>query len=233
MKYLIIIPAYNEEKNIYRVVRSIKDYSEKFDIVVINDGSNDDTYQEAKRAGAKVLNLSYNLGIGGAVQTGFLYAYLHNYDAAVQIDGDGQHEIRDLYRLLQGLQKNEGDIIIGSRFVDKTDYNPGVMRRLGIRYFSWIVSLFCRRTYYDPTSGYRLVNRKGIELFKNYYPHDYPEVETIVFAIRNSLTVKEIKVNMQKRKGGCSSITPLRSLYYLVKVTLALIFQPIVKEVLQ
>jgi hypothetical protein len=233
MKCLIIIPAYNEDKNIYRVVRSVKDRSEKFDIVVINDGSNDKTYQEAKRAGAKVLDLSENLGIGGAVQTGFLYAYLHNYDAAVQIDGDGQHDFKDLYRLIEAMEKNEGDMIIGSRFVERAYYKPSAIRGMGIRYFSWMVSLLCRRPYYDTTSGYRLVNRKCLALFRNYYPQDYPEVETIVFAVKNGLVVKEVKVNMQSRQGGCSSITPLRSIYYVLKVTLALIFQPTAHEVLQ
>lgn len=233
MKCLIIIPAFNEGKNIYSLVKSIKSSGTEFDIVVVNDGSSDDTYAEAKRAGAKVLNLSDNLGIGGAVQTGYLYAYCNNYDAAVQIDGDGQHNFRDLHKLIDALGKHEGDMIIGSRFIENSDYKPGVMRQLGIRYFSWLASFLCKGPYYDTTSGYRLVNRKGIELFKSYYPQDYPEVETIVYAARNGLRVKEIKVDMLQRQGGRSSITPLRSVYYMVKVTLALIFQPSGKEVLQ
>lgn len=226
MRYLAIIPAYNEGKNIYNVVKSIKLSSCNCDIIVINDCSSDNTYIQAKMAGAKVLNLSSNLGIGGAVQTGYLYAYEHNYDAVVQIDGDGQHNPEDLHKLIEIIKNEQADMVIGSRFVDKPDYNPGTFRKMGIHYFSKLVSYLCRKDYYDTTSGYRMVNRKGIELFADYYPQDYPEVETIVYAARNGLRIKEIKVNMKKRQGGRSSITPIRSLYYMIKVTCALILQP-------
>ncbi|WP_027625717.1 glycosyltransferase family 2 protein [Clostridium lundense] len=232
MKYLAIIPAYNEEKNIYKVVREIKDSNfEKgsnveFDVVVINDGSNDNTELEAKRAGAKVLNLGINLGIGGAVQTGYLYALYNGYDAAVQIDGDGQHSSKDLGRLANELNDSDVDMVIGSRFICKSNYKPSVCRKLGIRYFSKLVSFLCKSSYYDTTSGYRMVNKRGISLFANYYPQDYPEVETIVYAVKNGLNVKEISVNMNKRQGGKSSITPMKSAYYMIKVTLASVIQP-------
>lgn len=233
MKCLAIIPAYNEEKNIYKVVRTIKDSNLGFDVVVVNDGSKDNTELEAKRAGAKVLNLSSNLGIGGAVQTGYLYALYNNYDAAVQIDGDGQHSSKDLGRLFKELNGSNVDMIIGSRFICKSNYKPSVWRKLGIRYFSKLVSILCKNSYYDTTSGYRMVNKRGISLFANYYPQDYPEVETIVYAVKNGLNVKEISVNMNKRQGGKSSITPIKSMYYMVKVTLASLIQPGKKEVVQ
>lgn len=233
MKYLAIIPAYNEEKNIYKVVSSIKKSSLKVDVVVVNDGSKDNTESEAKRAGAKVLSLSSNLGIGGAVQTGYLYALYNDYDAAVQIDGDGQHSPKDLERLADELNSSEADMVIGSRFICKSIYKPNVFRKIGIKYFSMLVSFLCRSSYYDTTSGYRMVNRKGISLFANYYPQDYPEVETIVYAVKNGLKVKEISVDMNKRQGGKSSITPIKSIYYMLKVTLASLILPDRKWVLQ
>ncbi|WP_315116229.1 glycosyltransferase family 2 protein [uncultured Clostridium sp.] len=239
MKCLVIIPAYNEEKNIYKVVKAIKDSDfEKddnleFDIVVVNDGSKDNTELEAKKAGAKVLNLSSNLGIGGAVQTGYLYALYNGYDAAVQIDGDGQHSSKDLGRLVKELNESNADMVIGSRFICKSNYKPSVCRKIGIKYFSKLVSFLCKSSYYDTTSGYRMVNKRGISLFANYYPQDYPEVETIVYAVKNGLNVKEIDVNMNKRQGGKSSITPIKSVYYMVKVTIASLIQPSKKGVLQ
>lgn len=233
MKCLAIIPAYNEEKNIYKVVRNIKDSNLEVDVVVVNDGSKDNTELEAKRAGAKVLNLSSNLGIGGAVQTGYLYALYNDYDAAVQIDGDGQHSPKDLKRLAKELTNSKVDMVIGSRFISKSNYKPSICRKLGIRYFSTLVSFLCKRSYYDTTSGYRMVNKKGINLFANYYPQDYPEVETIVYAVKNGLNVKEISVNMNQRQGGKSSITPIKSMYYMIKVTLASLIQPDKKEVVQ
>lgn len=233
MKYLAIIPAYNEEKNIYKVVKAIKDSNLEFDIVVVNDGSTDNTELEAKKSGAKVLNLSSNLGIGGAVQTGYLYALYNGYDAAVQIDGDGQHSSKDLGRLAKELNESNADMVIGSRFICKSNYKPSVCRNLGIRFFSKLVSFLCKSSYYDTTSGYRIVNKRGIRLFANYYPQDYPEVETIVYAAKNGLKVKEISANMNKRQGGKSSITPIKSMYYMIKVTLASLILPSTKEVLQ
>lgn len=220
MKCLIIVPAFNEEKNIYNVVTSIRN-NIFADVLVINDCSKDKTYLEARRAGAEVINLSENLGIGGAVQTGYIYALHKDYDAAVQIDGDGQHDPKDLEKLIKQIEENKFDIVIGSRFIEKTNYIPSIFRTIGIRYFSKLVSILCRSNYYDTTSGYRLVNKKGIELFAKYYPQDYPEVETIVYACKNGLKVKEIGVNMRQRYEGKSSITPIKSIYYMIKVTLS------------
>ena len=221
MKCLIIVPAYNEEKNIYKVVKDIKYFNPNVDIVVVNDGSTDDTYFEAKRAGAKVIDLKYNLGIGGAVQTGYIYALNKDYDLSVQIDGDGHHDPRDLEKLIENMKNDKCDMIIGSRFIEKTDYKPSIFRNAGIKYFSKLVSLLCGRAYYDTTSGYRMVGKKGIRLFAEYYPVDYPEVETIVYACKHGLQVKEVGVNMQARCQGKSSITPLKSVYYMIKVTIS------------
>lgn len=226
MKVLVVVPAYNEEKSICRVVRSIKSSCPEVDVVVINDGSTDNTYLEAIRGRALVVNLIQNLGIGGAVQTGFLYARKNHYDIAVQIDGDGQHDPHDMTKMIEIIQKNKADMVIGSRFVKSTEYKPPGMRRAGILFFSKLVSVLCRKKYYDTTSGYRAVNRKGLELFTRYYPKDYPEVETIVFAFNRGLRIAEIPVNMQKRQEGKSSITPLKSVYYMLKVTCLLLLQP-------
>lgn len=221
MKCLIIVPAYNEEKNIYKVITSIKRNNIFADIIVVNDGSKDNTYIEAKKAGAEVINLSENLGIGGAVQTGYIYALNKNYDLAVQIDGDGQHDSKEIVKLIEQMKDGGFDMIIGSRFVEKTNYIPSIFRAIGIRYFSKLVSMLCRNNYYDTTSGYRLINQKGIRLFTRYYPKDYPEVETIVYACKNGLKVKEIGVNMRQRQEGKSSITPVKSIYYMIKVTIS------------
>lgn len=221
MKTLIIVPAYNEEKSIYNVVTSIKFNIPWADVVVINDGSKDNTYLEAKKAGAKVINLIENLGIGGAVQSGYIYALKKEYDIAVQVDGDGQHNPADLNLLLREIEKGNTDMVIGSRFVEETGYKASAFRNIGIKYFSNLVSKLCGKSYYDTTSGYRLVNKKGIELFSSYYPKDYPEVETIVYACKKGLNVKEVKVNMNERESGKSSITPIRAIYYMAKVTMS------------
>lgn len=225
MKIMVVIPAYNEEKNIYNVVRSVKNCGLNVDVIVVNDGSKDNTSSEAKRAGAKVIDLPQNVGIGGAVQTGYIYALYNNYDIVVQIDGDGQHDPKDLTKLIAVLEKNEADMVIGSRFVDKTDYKSSTARKIGIKYFSKVVSALIGKDIFDTTSGYRAVNRNVIELFSKYYPADYPEVETIVYASKRRIKIKEVSVDMQKRQGGRSSITPIKAVYYMIKVTLAVVLQ--------
>jgi glycosyltransferase involved in cell wall biosynthesis len=226
MKIMVAIPAYNEEKNIFRVVQAVKCHYPEVDVVVINDGSRDNTGLEAQRSGAFVINLPQNLGIGGAVQTGYIYASRKDYDAVIQIDGDGQHNPKDLSLMIDAIEKDEVDMVIGSRFIKKTDYESSSMRMLGINFFSRFVSLVCKRDFYDTTSGYRAVNKKVIELFSRYYPRDYPEVETIVYALKRGVRIKEISVDMDKRQGGKSSITPLKSVYYMIKVTCAILLQP-------
>lgn len=226
MKIMVAIPACNEEKNIFGVVKAVKYHHPEADVVVINDGSRDDTELEAQRAGAFVINLPQNLGIGGAVQTGYIYASRMEYDVVIQIDGDGQHNPKDLSRLIDAIEKDEADIVIGSRFVEKTGYESSRMKSLGINFFSRFVSHVCRRDFFDTTSGYRAVNKKVIKLFSRYYPRDYPEVETIVYASKRGVRIKEISVDMEKRQGGKSSITPLKSIYYMIKVTCAILLQP-------
>ncbi|WP_291651167.1 glycosyltransferase family 2 protein [Clostridium sp.] len=223
MKILVIVPAYNEEKSIYNVVSSVKLNIPFADVLVVNDGSTDNTYSEAIRAGAKIINLTNNLGIGGAVQSGYIYAYIKGYNIAVQLDGDGQHNPRDLKNLINEIEEGNADIVIGSRFVERTEYKPSFFRNVGIKYFSKLVSILCGKSYYDTTSGYRIVNRKVIKLFLNYYPKDYPEVETIVYACKKGLNIKEVKVEMNDREAGKSSITPIRAMYYMIKVTLSTI----------
>lgn len=225
MKIMVVIPAYNEEKNIYNVVQSVKNNGLNVDVIVINDGSKDNTSFEAKKAGARVIELPQNVGIGGAVQTGYIYALYNNYDVVVQIDGDGQHNPKDLVKLIDTLEKGEADMVIGSRFVDKTDYKSSAARKIGIKYFSRIVSALIGKDIFDTTSGYRAVNRNVIELFSKYYPADYPEVETIVYASKRGVKIKEVSVDMQERQGGNSSITPIKAVYYMIKVTLAIVLQ--------
>lgn len=226
MKVMVAIPAYNEEKNIFRVVNSVRYNNPEVDVVVINDGSTDLTEVEAQRAGAFVINLPQNLGIGGAVQTGYIYASRKGYDVVIQVDGDGQHDPKDLSRLIESIEKDEADMVIGSRFAEKTGYVSSKMRWVGINFFSKLVSFVCRRNYFDTTSGYRAVNKKVINIFAGYYPRDYPEVETIVYASKRGVRIKEISVDMKKRQGGKSSITPLKSIYYMIKVTCAILLQP-------
>ncbi len=223
MKTLVIIPAYNEEATIYNVVSNVKQCSLEVDVLVINDGSKDRTSEKALLAGAKVINLSQNVGIGGAVQTGYLYALYNNYDIAVQIDGDGQHNPKYLSKLIQPLLENTADMTIGSRFLEETGYSPSFFRNIGIKYFSRLVSSIIHKPILDTTSGFRAVNRKTIELFANYYPSDYPEVETIVYGSSKGVRVNEVPVSMNYRQGGKSSITPIKSIYYMIKVTLSVV----------
>lgn len=224
MKALVIIPAYNEEKSIGQVIHSIKRWHPDIDIVVVNDGSKDETARVARETGlAHVLDLPVNLGIGGAVQTGYLFAYRNNYDIAVQIDADGQHDPADLEKIIQVVESGEAECCVGSRFVEKTEYKPSFLRGFGINFFSNMIRMTVGKRITDPTSGFRAVNRQVIEVFANYYPDDYPEVEAIVLLERKGYRVKEASVVMHSRAAGRSSITPLKSMYYMIKVSLAVI----------
>jgi glycosyltransferase involved in cell wall biosynthesis len=219
---LAILPALNEEASIARVVREIRAADPGFEILVIDDGSTDHTAYEAERAGARVVSLPYNLGIGAAVQTGYQYARNNGYEIAVQIDGDGQHDPGDLDRLLAPILRDEVDMVVGSRFCGERRYRPPLARRLGILLLSAVVTMLIRRRMTDPTSGFRAVNRRGILLFAGNYPHDYPEAEANVLVARHNLRLLEVPVTMRTRETGRSSITALRSLYYMIKVSLAL-----------
>lgn len=221
---LVILPALNEGRNISTVIQRINAYVPSADVLVVNDGSLDDTTQQAQAVGAIVLNMPYNVGIGAAVQTGFQFAATHNYDIVIRNDGDGQHAPDGINRLLEKIQADEADVIIGSRFIDKQgDYGTPFARRMGITILAKLLSMITGQTITDPTSGFCAFNRKAILLFAQLYPHDYPEPEAIVISHRTGLRQVEIPVNMLEREHGKSSITPVRSVYYMIKVTLAIL----------
>lgn len=224
MKSIIIVPAFNEEKSIRKVLYGIKDAQPAADIVVINDGSKDQTGDAARSTGvATVIDMPVNVGIGGAMQTGYLYASRNGYELAVQLDGDGQHDPGELYKIMNPIQSGELDCCIGSRFLLKTAYRSGLSRRIGICFFSWMIHWMIGKKYTDPTSGFRAVNRTIIERFAASYPEDYPEVEAIVLMERQRFRIREVSVLMHSRQAGRSSITFLKSLYYMVKVSLAIL----------
>lgn len=225
MRGLVIIPAYNEEKSIEKTVRDIEKNAPDFDYVIVNDGSTDETLNIAKKNRFNIISLPVNLGIGGAVQTGYRYAKKYGYDYAVQVDGDGQHDPAFLEEMLYYCVKNKVNMVIGSRYLRKEGFQSSKIRRVGISYFSGLISFFTKQKITDPTSGLRMGDRKIIELFSEEYPKDYPKPETIVSAINHKLVVKEIPVVMRERMEGESSITPRKSIYYMVKVSIAIFIE--------
>lgn len=222
MKVLIIIPAYNEAGNIEKVVDNlIKNYPQ-YDYIVINDCSSDETRAICMRRGFRFLDQPINLGIGGTVQNGYQYALEQGYDVAIQIDGDGQHDVSYIADMLPKLESGEADIVIGSRFIEKEGFQSSGLRRIGIRMLSRIILLCTWKNVKDVTSGFRAVNRRFIEIYAREYPQDYPEPEAIVSAIMYGGKVVEVPVIMQERVAGVSSINLKKSIYYMVKVILAL-----------
>jgi glycosyltransferase involved in cell wall biosynthesis len=224
-KLVAIVPAFDEEQAIGAVVAEIAAFDPGIDVVVVDDGSSDATAAAATRAGARVVKLPFNLGIGGAVQTGFRWALERDYDIAVRLDGDGQHDPGELPKLLAPLERGEADVVTGSRFraaEDDNGYRPPLGRRIGITWFARLVSLLAGQHVTDTTSGFQALNRDGIALFARDYPSDYPEVEATVLVLKHRLRLVEVPVTMREREHGSSSITFLRSVYYAIKVTLAL-----------
>jgi glycosyltransferase involved in cell wall biosynthesis len=217
-----IVPALNEAAAIAGVIDEIRRFDPGLEIVVVDDGSADATSAVAQAAGAHVLKLPYNLGIGGAVQTGYQFARERGFELAIQIDGDGQHVPSEVSRLVEPILDGRADLAVGTRFVGPRAYRTTKMRRLGIELFARFVSLIVRQKVTDTTSGFRASNRRAILLFAADYPHDYPEVEATVLVHRHRLTMVEVPVAMRVRQTGSSSITALRSVYYMVKVSLAL-----------
>ena len=219
-----VVPAFDEEDAIGAVVAEIRAFDPELDVVVVDDGSADGTGAAARAAGAAVVRLPFNLGIGAAVQTGFRYALEQGYDVAVRLDGDGQHDPAELPKLLEPLERGEADVVTGSRFREGEDgYRPPLARRLGITWFARLVSLLSRQRVTDTTSGFQALNRSGIALFARDYPSDYPEVEATVLVLKHRLRLVEVPVRMREREHGSSSITLVRSVYYAIKVTLALL----------
>lgn len=225
IKKLIIIPAYNESESIEGTVRDIQKNAPEFDYIIINDCSKDNTKEICERNKFSVLNLPVNLGIGGAVQTGYMYAWKYGYDVAVQVDGDGQHDARFLNQMADYLVAEGLDMVIGSRFIAKEGFQSSTIRRIGITYFTWLIALCTGKKITDPTSGLRMVGRRIIELYAVDYPKDYPEPESVVAALRKGMKVKELPVIMRERQGGESSISPRKSIYYMIKVTLAIMVE--------
>jgi glycosyltransferase involved in cell wall biosynthesis len=223
LRRVAIVPAFNEEACIAGVIAEIRAFDSGLEVVVIDDGSVDATSRVAREAGARVLRLPFNLGIGGAVQTGFRYAHENDFELAVRIDGDGQHDPAQLDGVIEPVLRGDVDIAVGSRYLASNDgYQSSATRRVGIRILAGTVSLLTRQRITDPTSGFQALNRKAIRLFAADYPHDYPEVEGLVMVIRHRLRFGEVPVAMRPRAAGKSSIRALSSVYYMVKVLLAL-----------
>src|SRR3954467_7743976 len=221
--YLAVVPAYNEEGTVARVVTKIHELAPGFDVVVVDDGSTDATTEQAEKAGAHVVRHPFNLGIGGAVQSGFTYALENDYDCMVQVDGDGQHDPGEIESLITVMHEDPTlDMVIGSRFLQGGEYPAPISRRTGIHIFAFILSRIVGQRVSDPTSGFRLSNRRAIALFARDYPHDYPEVEAVLMLHYHRLRSTEVPVRMFERGGGVSSLSSGKSVYYMIKVLLAI-----------
>ena len=222
-KVLLIIPAYNEEESLRSLIEEIKAVCPEVDYLVVNDCSSDDTERLLEELGANYITLPCNMGIGGAVQSGYRYAAQNGYDIAIQIDGDGQHDVRFVKDMVKLIEDKQADVVIGSRFIDKEGFQSSQARRIGIRILSMLIRLMCGAKVKDVTSGFRAVNKRFIELFAENYPDDYPEPEVIVTAKLYGAVIKELPVVMRERTTGKSSINLKRSIYYMIKVSLAII----------
>lgn len=226
-RVLLIIPAYNEAKNIEKVIDEIVGDFPQYDYVIINDGSKDDTEEVCLRMGYHIINLPINLGIGGAVQTGYRYAWKHGYDIVVQIDGDGQHDVAYVKDVIRPLLREEADVVIGSRFLIGEGFQSSVPRRIGIRLLSTLIWLCTGQKIKDVTSGFRAVNRRFIFIYSQDYPYDYPEPEAIITGVMYRGRIREVPVVMRERENGTSSISFRKSVYYMIKVTLAILVKRI------
>ena len=224
---LVIIPAFNEAGCIVNTVNDIIENAPEFDYVVINDCSRDDTYKLCLEHGFNVVNLPINSGIGAAVQTGYLYAKRYGYNYAIQVDGDGQHDAAFLGIMARYMEEHGTGMLIGSRYIEKQGFQSSGLRRFGIKYFTVLIKILTGKRITDPTSGMRMVGRDIIEYFAEEYPKDYPEPETAVTIVKRGWSVEEIPVVMKERQAGTSSISPKRSIYYMIKVSLACVMAAI------
>lgn len=233
MKILVIIPAYNEEKNILKTYDKVMKYKKKekldLDIVVINDGSKDKTEEICKKNNLNYITLINNLGIGGAVQTGYKYAYENGYDIAIQFDGDGQHNEKYIKEIIKPIEEGQANLVIGSRFIvkDFSKFKSTKSRRIGIKLISWLIKALTRKKITDPTSGFRACDKSIIKIFSNEYPAEYPEPESITYLIKSGYRVLEVPVEMDERQGGKSSIHSWKNVYYMVNVYLSIIITSI------
>jgi glycosyltransferase involved in cell wall biosynthesis len=224
---LVVIPAYNEGKNIGGVVRSVKERWPGLQVLVVDDGSTDDTYRIAREHGAVVARLPFNLGIGVAVQTGIKYAREHDFRWMIRLDGDGQHNSADIAIFLEFLGEHEADLLIGSRFLKKEGFRSSLLRRVAITFFNHLISALTGFRITDATSGFRVYSRRAMDKLCKFYPDDYPEPETIIMLYKWGMQVREVPVTMLRRPEGVSSITAVRSLYYVIKVTMAILLDMI------
>ena len=230
MKVLIIIPAYNEQDCIQGVVDDLRENYPQYDYVVVNDGSKDNTLRILEENHYSYLNLPGNLGIGGAMQSGYLYGYENGYDITVQLDGDGQHDPAYIATIIQPILDGEADMVIGSRYLTGEGFQSTGLRRLGIKIISTTIKLLCGKKVYDVTSGFRACNRKMTQFFSENYAEDYPEPEAIIATVKQGGTIKEVPVLMRERQGGVSSISGWKAINYMVKVELALLINALRKD---
>lgn len=230
-KVLIIVPAYNEEISIENVLNSIRKESPESDILVVNDGSKDRTASVVESCDEKVVTVPFNLGIGGAVQTGLLFAKRNNYDVAIQLDADGQHKAEELKKMLDTLNEKSVDVVLGSRFLEKTDYHSTFMRKLGNRIFSAIIGLVTSQYFYDSTSGFRAFNKRAIRFLADHYPTEFPEPESLVILKKHKFNIKEISVDMNEREAGESSVTKFKAVYFMISISIAILIDWIEKPV--
>lgn len=222
-RLVAVVPAFNEAASIRQVIEELRALADAPDIIVVDDGSEDETFELARAAGARTVRMAFNTGIGSTVQTGIRLALEEGYDQIVRIDGDAQHDARDIPRLVERLRDGGPDFVLGSRYLEGEGFQATAAQRLGIRWFCFLLRVVSGLHVTDPTSGFWAANQRAARLLLEEYSSDYPEVDSLLYLSRKGYTVHEVPVVMRPRMGGRSSITGMRALYYMVKVTIALV----------